>query len=419
VSARAPNRRRRVLFISHHNARTGAALVLLVLVRWVRANTDIEPIILVRNQGALLEDFAALGRVVWCPRLRRIPRTVMKRVFGEPAVRQREDRSLRRLVRRLAPDLIYSNTITNVRELRALAGLNLPSICHVYELEYYVRQIVGLDALAPALAATSRFVVWGSAVRNLLVETLGVPPERIDVTQAFPIADSEPAAPVDRAAFRRELGIPDDVFVVGACGTIDWRKGTDLFLAVAEAAAKAGSSRPLRFVWLGASMDPNFKHQIEFDLKRTAASASVIFAGPRKDPVPFFTAIDAFLITSREDSGPIVMLEAAAHGAPIIGFTETGGPTDFVAGDAGRVVPYLDVGAMARAVVELAAQPAIGARWAANARSKLATVHATPVQLPALFDAMCNTVPALRASRRAPSAASAAPRLTPSPLSQQ
>ena len=63
--------------------------------------------------------------------------------------------------------------------------------------------------------------------------------------------------------------------------------------------------------------------------------------------------MDVFALTSREDPFPLVMLEAAAAGLPLVCFAQGGGTPEFALPDAGYMVTYLDVAEMADAVVHL------------------------------------------------------------------
>src|SRR4051812_46277647 len=59
---RAPGGPSRVLFVSHQATRTGAPIMLLHLIRWVRANTDVRAEILLLRGGPLESEFRKLGR---------------------------------------------------------------------------------------------------------------------------------------------------------------------------------------------------------------------------------------------------------------------------------------------------------------------------------------------------------------------
>lgn len=49
----------------------------------------------------------------------------------------------------------------------------------------------------------------------------------------------------------------------------------------------------------------------------------------KTDAKPYFEMADVFFLSSREDPFPLVMLEAASLGIPMVGFRGTGGIEDF------------------------------------------------------------------------------------------
>jgi glycosyltransferase involved in cell wall biosynthesis len=71
------------------------------------------------------------------------------------------------------------------------------------------------------------------------------------------------------------------------------------------------------------------------------------------EPREYFLAGDLFLLTSREDPFPLVALEAADCGLPVLCFDGAGAMPGFVQGDAGYVIAFEDVQAMAEKVVFL------------------------------------------------------------------
>src|SRR3954464_14858749 len=95
-----------------------------------------------------------------------------------------------------------------------------------------------------------------------------------------------------------------------------------------------------------------------------------------EDPTSFFQSLSLFLLPSREDSWPLVMLEAAAAGVPIVCFQRSGGAEAFVANGGGTAVAYLDVEAMAQAAVRYLSDPDLTARDAGIARQRARGVTA-------------------------------------------
>jgi hypothetical protein len=81
---------------------------------------------------------------------------------------------------------------------------------------------------------------------------------------------------------------------------------------------------------------------------KAKASGSFHVVGYRNDVNAFFSAADAFTLTSREDPFPTVALEALAAGVPVVAFDGCGGIPELLKENAlGYVVPYCDVPAMA------------------------------------------------------------------------
>jgi len=56
----------KILFISHYAARTGAPILLLRLIEQIKIYSNLEILILLKNDGALKEDFEKLGKTfIW------------------------------------------------------------------------------------------------------------------------------------------------------------------------------------------------------------------------------------------------------------------------------------------------------------------------------------------------------------------
>jgi glycosyltransferase involved in cell wall biosynthesis len=383
-----------VLFISHYCGRNGAPLILLRLLKWIKANTGINIQIALRSPGELAEEFQAVGSTFYVPRLPRYLSAVVRRLLGQAKLNAVEDALFRRKVRGLEPALIYSNTITNTRELKSLAALDIPVICHVHEMEYWMRHEHGIEQVLATIPLIKHFVAVGCAVREFLVSGLHVNPGLIEIVSEFP---STPFHSMDekqglREVARRELRVSDETFVVGACGTVDWRKGADLFLSVARALPQ---KKHLRLIWVGGPLSGKYFDQLQYDIVRSGLSDLVSFLGPSSSPQKYYAAMDAFLLPSREDPCPLVMLEAASFGLPIVCFKGSGGGPEFVGDDAGIAVPYLDINEMANALIKLQGSPELRHRLGEVGARRVNLRHDADTQCAALFAAMLQTEPKL------------------------
>ena len=103
------------------------------------------------------------------------------------------------------------------------------------------------------------------------------------------------------------------------------------------------------------------------------------------DVSDYYCAMDVFALTSREDPFPLVMLEAGMHGLPTICFSSSGGGPEFVANDAGLVVPYLDVKEFSQALNALQASPELRTRLGQGAQCKVKMYHCVETQGPKLL----------------------------------
>lgn len=103
-------------------------------------------------------------------------------------------------------------------------------------------------------------------------------------------------------------------------------------------------------------------------------------------------AFDIFVLPAREDAYPLAALEAAAAGRPVLCF-EAGGMPEFVGTDAGAVVDFPDVDAMAAVVERLRADPADRRSMGEIARTRVAERHDASVAAPKLWSDLGSWVP--------------------------
>lgn len=121
-----------------------------------------------------------------------------------------------------------------------------------------------------------------------------------------------------------------DVPHLVAAGRLSHQKGFDLLI---EALALCKSVRP-RLTLLG---DGSLRPALEQLAVRKGVADRVRFVGFQKNPYPFFERADAFVLSSRYEGFPNVVLEALACGTPVIATPAPGG-VDEIARLTGGVV---------------------------------------------------------------------------------
>ncbi len=95
----------------------------------------------------------------------------------------------------------------------------------------------------------------------------------------------------------------------------------------------------------------------------------VTFWGQQLDVAPFFSAADAFVMSSKSEGLPVSLLQAFSLGLPAI-VTDVGGMAEVVKlSQAGLTVAATDPAEMSAAMLEMARSEAARAEFSANARA--------------------------------------------------
>ncbi len=340
-----------VLFISHDASLTGAPIILLSLLEQLKSTGDFHLRVVLRRGGPLVSRFEEIGQTLT--------------LTGE----ENDDiKNLRRFVGSCNVRLIYSNTAVCGDILQWLAYLKAPVISHIHELEVAIQRFAGNGLFEMVKAYTDHFIVVSQAVRQNLIINHRIPANDISVvygwTNDHGLVGEELSR--HRKRVRNELNIPDSAFVVGGCGTLDWRKGPDLFIQMAREMGTSFDANDVYFTWVGGDVNSIECKQLKHEARTCGLDSRVRFIGHTHTPLSYFSIFDVFALTSREDPFPLVCLEALSLGIPVTCFADAGGMQELVDKDCGAVVPYLNVREMGRAILELKANPEERARKGAR-----------------------------------------------------
>lgn len=346
--------------ISHAADWTGAPKSLLALAGAISAMPKWEVRILLRRDGPMRDAMAAVAptsvfRVPECWKLADSLRLSAKghlvlaakcwrnphRPFCLSGKDIRAVAALKSDLQAWGVEAVYANTSHSVDVLAALE-LPVPVIMHVREMAGI---LANLDAIAPRIARNlvSLFLTASGPGRDALITDWDISSDLVRV--------EPPALDLTSLQQRQAQRLPDwlqvDKKLVIGAGTVDRRKGADLFLETAKTCIKELDCPEAQFVWLGEGA---WREQLKTQAEQAGLSANVHFPG-RTDRLPaWMKKADLLLMTSREDPYPRVMIEAGALAVPTLCFEDSGGAPEFVEKfRAGRAVPMADVNAMAEA----------------------------------------------------------------------
>lgn len=323
----------KILLVGHDAFPAGAQRNLLALARVLQNRFGIEVQVILLGVGNLLQDYASS-----VPTLVSSQQQIDERLFE---------------LRTKGFSVAITNTVVSGKVMTNLKAHGfavtaliheLPDIIAEYHLEKEATQIAKLAdhvVFASTIVQDAFETNFGSCENTPLILPQGV----------YNVFDTDLTA---RENTRRALGIDPSARVVINVGHGDFRKGIDLFLQTAILSFNRGSDT--QFIWVG-SLHPNIGVQIRRDMARSGIT-NLHLVGETSDISAYMNAADAFLLTSREDPFPSVLLEAMQIGLPIVAYDDNGGYIDLLRSDRrlGQLINQGDLEASLSAIDELVEQ---------------------------------------------------------------
>jgi len=170
---------------------------------------------------------------------------------------------------------------------------------------------------------------------------------------------------------RRELGLAQQVPLVGFVGRLEEVKGPHLFIDAAKRIKAAASQT--HFLMLG---DGAMKEEL---LQKAQGMPHVHILGYREDVADCLAALDILLIPSLNDGFNLVAVEAMASAKPIVAMAVGGLPE--VVGDGGILVGPEDTTRMAQEAVKLLNSPALRKAIGTKGRKRAETLFSWEISL--------------------------------------
>jgi glycosyltransferase involved in cell wall biosynthesis len=327
----------KILFISHDADRAGAQLLLLNFLKWLnKSSLEIEFEILFNKGGELKEEFEKIAIAnIWKKNSRK-SKNPLNRLKNFIQILNYKRKNF---------DLIYSNTIINGNILNDLQNLSIPIITHVHEMDYWITK-AGVENLSLIKAYTTKFIAASNAVKNCLVENYDIEKEKITVIHEH-VNFIELTKNQSKLSVKKLLNLSANSIIVGASGAETWRKGKDLFIPLAKEIFNIKPSADIHFVWIGGALNYELKH----DLSKVNCKEKIHFISHLPNANKYFNEFSVFAMLSREDPFPVVNLEVAALGVPIVCFDNAGGTPELISGGCGFTVPYGSISEFAKKIV--------------------------------------------------------------------
>lgn len=238
------------------------------------------------------------------------------------------------------PDLWYINTI-HMGPIAELATQHqIPFVVHFHDM-LYLYTYISYKHLDTIIRNAQLLLGCAQCVCDKLKIMGG---QKIIALQ-YECVDTyiQQPAEVTLQKMRKELEISPDSFVWVMPGSIDIRKGTDMITKIAQI---MGSK--ITILCLG-TVENGYGYYIEKETAYYNLSNVIITGFKTEDYFEYLALGDGLLLTSREDPFPLVMIEGAAIGLPIVSFN-SGGVSEFVQEGMGVVIDSWNVEDMIEAM---------------------------------------------------------------------
>lgn len=229
-----------ILLVSHESSMTGAPLIALKLAETIQAKIGVNIVSLILRPGQILDRFHDLGPTL-C-----LDGATLKH-------RPHQFHSKIEMITELAAQANIVGTIVNSAESREVlsklknAGMPILSLIHENAFAYDPGQFDDIAKFSDRVVFPSEYTRQAALQRADFPKTVTeTTPQGLLKEELLELSPTDPTALI-----RKQYDIPSDATFVLSCGTMDGRKGIDLFVATAIIALTKFEPGKLYFGWLG------------------------------------------------------------------------------------------------------------------------------------------------------------------------
>ncbi|TDE12487.1 glycosyltransferase [Dyadobacter psychrotolerans] len=321
--------KQRILFFTPFATRTGSEMMLLYILQQIdRSRFDVG--IVSFANGELLKEFPSDIPVFIAPRKYNLTQKIMFHLGNNPTLNY-----LRKVAKEFKADFWYINTTVLPEVFTVAREFPVKIITHFHELPLTYAYLSRNDM--ENIITRSDLLIGCSQVTCKAIEQAG----GNNVALLYEFIDTGKVVPQpDRTAqLRAELGIPQNDYIWVLSGMTSERKGFDLLPDIAEELDDA----QVHLIWVGNIIDDGLVYYIQRRCSNNKSKTRIHLVGKQKED--YYNYLDmgnGFLLTSRQDPFPLVMIEAALLSKPIVSFP-SGGASEFIQEGMGFITEDISV----------------------------------------------------------------------------
>lgn len=309
------------IIVTHEASRTGAPILAHNLAKSLSSRYNIVTICL--NGGELIDDFRKVS--------------IQVHVGGNAAA---FPSMVDGVIATANPVFAVVNSIESRHLLGALRERQMPTVALFHEFASYT---LPKSAFADAFKVVDEIVFSTElTIQNALEQTSFermprfhvIPQGRCEVPQSDTDALQRESERNRLTTLLRPEGEQAGNFLVIGAGSVQLRKGVDLFIDVARRVLASEAGKNARFAWIGAGYDPerdaSYSVYIKDQIARAGLTDRLLMVGETAEIEHVYALADALLLTSRLDPLPNVAIDAMSESLPVICFDRTTGIADLL-----------------------------------------------------------------------------------------
>ncbi|WP_265132316.1 glycosyltransferase family 4 protein [Chryseobacterium oranimense] len=351
---------KKILLISHEASLSGAPILVLSLLKKLKQQRkDYTIDVLLLRPGQLYEDFAKLSdnKILVANHFNQslsfVNRNFKKLQNAFFPKQENKEEQIEKVTGKLLQnnyDLVYANTAETLEWTIPFYKKNIPTIVAIHELTFGMESSYPKDFILKNISDVSMIIAGSNAVAENLINRYNADPKKVTAIHSF--VDEKLEIQKGKEQIKKELNISESDIILGIASSQELRKGTDLVpLLVKKISDKTDIN--FKFINLGGSSKSGPVKCSKIDAEKLGVEDKIIYVDHNKTPNDYINIFDIFLLLSREDPFPLVMLTAAKLQKPIVAFDKSGGAVEFLENGHGVLAPYLDLDTMADEVVKL------------------------------------------------------------------
>lgn len=312
----------RILFVTHSLSRTGAPNVLLTICKWISLNLKWKVDIVYYYDIDLLKDFNMFTENVYdFKEFKNEFKNEYKRFFFNSLIKKKT-----------FYNVIYFNSAASLLDYDwFFSNFEAKYVLHFHEMYSYLTIISNKIPIDRFISSSNLIIAASSTVKADLYKIYPSLLSSIDIVNEF----------IDSKKIFENLNNNDDTYFLNfiqnkklilGSGTLDIRKGIDIFINIAEI-FHSDFDLNIVFVWVGGIKDSLEYSIIQNYINNIGLKDKVLIIPNCTNPFFYFSKCDVFFCSSREDPFPLVCLEANLLKKPVLflkGFT---GLTDYFDSD--------------------------------------------------------------------------------------